>query len=71
MAPTKAAAAIDSLAASSGGGGGGGGVSGGAPTTMTVVEFERIWWDYNSGAHSHLSVWRPVCPQAGPSARIP
>jgi|AntAceMinimDraft_5_1070358.scaffolds.fasta_scaffold325199_1 hypothetical protein len=29
---------------------------------MTVVEFERVWWDYNSGANSRLSVWRPVCP---------
>ena len=33
------------------------------PSTMTVVEFERVWWDYNSGASSRLSIWRPVCPQ--------
>ena len=33
-----------------------------APPTATVVEFTRVWWDFNSGAHSRLSVWRPSCP---------
>ena len=29
---------------------------------MTAVAFRRVWWDYNSGANSRLSVWRPICP---------
>ena len=33
------------------------------PATATVVEFTRVWWDFNSGAHSRLSVWRPTCPR--------
>ena len=33
-----------------------------APATATVVEFTRVWWDFNSGARSRLSVWRPTCP---------
>ena len=33
-----------------------------SPATMTAVAFRRVWWDYNSGANSRLSVWRPICP---------
>lgn len=43
-------------------GSGAGGNTEPPPATMTVVEFTRVWWDHNSGAHSRLSVWRPVCP---------
>ena len=43
-------------------GSGAGGNTEPPPVTMTVVEFTRVWWDHNSGAHSRLSVWRPVCP---------
>ena len=30
--------------------------------TKTVVDFDRVWWSYNSGATSECSVWRPRLP---------
>ena len=34
-----------------------------APVTMTVVDFERVWWDFKSGAKTRVSVWRPKVPR--------